>query len=428
MLETILWAAHNATTLLFGVLVSAAVLDVRTTRASVLWLLGFSAVSGAAFALVDAWAGELVARQLYPLVVHAPLVVFLAWRFRRRVSLCVFAVLVAYLCCQVSNWVGLLALWASESMCVYYGVRVVVTVTVLVVLLRTLASMGGWILEKSGASLALFAMLPAVYYVFDYATNVYASLPNSGPKVVSEFTAFVLCLFYLVFLFSYFKQYEERSAAEKLNWMLETELAQASREVDAQRRSAREIRVLRHDMRHYLQGISLLVGQGDEQGAQERIAEVIGFIDRTVVRHWSANDVVNMALSTWSERAEAAGVRFAAKATVPRELPVPEADVFAIMSNALENAVRAASEAGEGNGVVEVSLRESGGRLLLSVGNTFGVAPELVDGVPVPTRRVDDAGTEHGLGVQSMRRAAERLGGNLLCSVEGSYFWLRAVL
>lgn len=98
------------------------------------------------------------------------------------------------------------------------------------------------------------------------------------------------------------------------------------------------------------------------------------------------------------------------------------------MPNALENAVRAASEAGEGNGVVEVSLRESGGRLMLSVGNTFGVAPELVDGVPVPTRRVDDAGAEHGLGVQSMRRAAERLGGNLLCSVEGSYFWLRAVL
>lgn len=210
--------------------------------------------------------------------------------------------------------------------------------------------------------------------------------------------------------------------------MLETELAQASREVEAQRRSAREIRVLRHDMRHYLQGISLLVGQGDEQGAQERIAEVIGFIDQTVVRHWSANDVVNMALSTWSERAEAAGVRFEAEATVPRELPVPEADVFAIMSNAFENAVRAASEAGEGSGVVEVSLRESGGRLLLSVGNTFGEAPELVDGMPVSTRRVDDAGAEHGLGVQSMRRAAERLGGNLLCSVEGSYFWLRAVL
>lgn len=428
MLETILWVAHNATTLLFGVFVSAAVLDVRMERGNVAWLLGFSAVSGAAFAAVNAVAGELVARQLYPLVVHAPLAAFLAWRFHRHVPMCAFAVLVAYLCCQMSNWMGLLALWASGRMVVYYAVRLVTTTVVLVVLLRVLGDMSSWMLEKQGRSLAIFAMLPLVYYVFDYATNVYASIPESGPKVVSEFTAFALCLFYLVFLLVYFRQYEERSAAEKLNWMLETELAQASREVEAQRRSVREIRVLRHDMRHYLQGISLLVGQGDEKGAQKRIAEVIGFIDQTVVRHWSANDVVNMALSTWSERAEAAGVRFEAEATVPRELPVPEADVFAIMSNALENAVRAASEAGEGNGVVGVSLRESGGRLLLSVGNTFGVAPELVDGVPVPTRRVDDAGAEHGLGVQSMRRAAERLGGNLLCSVEGSYFWLRAVL
>ena len=428
MLETVLWVAHNATTLLFGVFVSAAFLGVRMERANVLWLLGFSAASGAAFALASAWAGEFVARQLYPLVVHAPLVAFLAWRFGRRVPLCVFAVLVAYLCCQVSNWMGLLALWACGLMTVYYVVRLVTTVVVFVILMRVLGDVSGWVLEKSGRSLGIFAMLPLVYYVFDYATNVYASLPDSGPKVVSEFTAFALCLFYLVFLFVYVRQYEEGRAAEKLNWMLETELAQASREVEAQRRSANEIRVLRHDMRHYLQGISLLVGQGDERAAQEKIAEVIGFIDATVVRRWSANDVVNMVLSTWSERAAQAGVRFDAQATVGRELPVPEADVFAIMSNALENAVRAAGEAGEGQGAVEVSLRESDGRLLLSVSNTFGVAPRIVDGVPMSVRRVDDEGVEHGLGVQSMRRAAERLGGNLLCSVEGDRFWLRAVL
>lgn len=77
---------------------------------------------------------------------------------------------------------------------------------------------------------------------------------------------------------------------------------------------------------------------------------------------------------------------------------------------------------------MEVSLREADGRLLLSVGNTFGVAPRVVDGVPVSARRVDDEGAEHGLGVLSMRRAAERLCGNLLCSVEGDRFWLRGVL
>ena len=428
MLETILGVAHNATTLLFGVLVSAAFLGVRMERRNVLRLLGFSAVSGAAFAGIGAVAGEAVARQLYPLVVHAPLVAFLAWRFHRGVSMCVLAVLVAYLCCQVSNWMGLLALWLSGETVVYYAVRVAVTLLVLAVLLRMLSDMSGWLLEKPGRSFATFGMLPLVYYVFDYATNVYASLPESGPKVVSEFTAFALCLFYLVFLFVYFRQYEERESAEKLNWMLETELAQASREVEAQRRSANEMRVLRHDMRHYLQGISLLVGQGDEKAAQERIAEVIGFIDATVVRRWSANDVVNMVLSTWGDRAAQTGVRFDAEATVGAELPVPEADVFAIMSNALENAVRAAGEAGEGCGVVGMSLCESDGRLLLSVGNTFGAAPQVVDGLPVSATRVSDDGAEHGLGAQSMRRAVERLGGNLLCSVEGGRFWLRAVL
>lgn len=47
------------------------------------------AVTGCAFGLANAVGGELFARQVYPLVVHLPLVIYLCARYRlSRCSLC----------------------------------------------------------------------------------------------------------------------------------------------------------------------------------------------------------------------------------------------------------------------------------------------------------------------------------------------------
>ena len=55
----------------------------------------------------------------------------------------------------------------------------------------------------------ILGFMPFVYYIFDYVTSIYTSLLYSGLEIVGEFLGFVLCLTYLMFLFLYFKEYNE---------------------------------------------------------------------------------------------------------------------------------------------------------------------------------------------------------------------------
>lgn len=75
--EMLLRAIHHATTLLFGVFASAALCGVEINRRHALELIAVDVLTGTAFALANVFGGELFARQVYPLVVHLTLVIYL---------------------------------------------------------------------------------------------------------------------------------------------------------------------------------------------------------------------------------------------------------------------------------------------------------------------------------------------------------------
>lgn len=217
MLVTILSLVHNATTLLFGVYVSAAFLGVRMTRRNVLTLLGFSGAVGVVYVLCFLLFGEQVTEQVYPLIVHLPLALFLTFYYKYKIMLSTLSVLTAYLCCQISNWVGVAVLDMTHLEWAYYSARIVVTVTAFVLLIRFVSDALAQLAQKSTKAILILGLMPFVYYLFDYTTGVYTSLLYSGLEVVAEFLGFILCIAYLLFLFLYFRQYEEKCEAEQRN-------------------------------------------------------------------------------------------------------------------------------------------------------------------------------------------------------------------
>ena len=192
--EMVLWAIHHATTLLFGVFASAALCGVEINRRHALELVLVGAVTGCAFGLANAVGGELFARQVYPLVVHLPLVIYLCARYRLSPLLAVLGITSAYLSCQFSNWMGIAAFAATDSQIAYYLARIATTLAVFAVLLHWAGDIGPRLAIKSTTELGILLILPLVYYVFDYATNVYTTLFHSGSVVTVEFLAFALCV------------------------------------------------------------------------------------------------------------------------------------------------------------------------------------------------------------------------------------------
>ncbi len=421
-IETVLWAIHHATTLLFGVFASAALCGVEVNRRHALELVMVGAVTGSAFSLANVFGGELFAHQAYPLVVHLPLAVFLCARYRLSPMLALLGITSAYLSCQFSNWMGIAALAATGSQIAYYLARIATTLAVFAVLLHWASDIGPRLAVKTTAELGILLILPFVYYVFDYATNVYTTLFHSGSVVTVEFLAFALCAFYLMFLAVYLREYEAKETAERERWMLETRDSAAIKELEAWRQSGRELSVLRHDMRHFLRGLAVLIEEGHIDEALGRINDLCETNDRTAVRRYCANETVNIVLSSFSSDINQNGITADLRAAVPENVHVADVDLFSVLSNALDNAIVAASAAPQGKRFVDLDLRYEDGQLLLLVSNTFDRPPRMVDGMPV----AQHAG--HGFGTKSIKLAVERMNGNCQFRIHGDRFELRAVM
>lgn len=420
--EMVLWAIHHATTLLFGVFASAALCGVELNRRHALELVVAAILTGTAFSIANTVGGELFARQAYPLVVHLPLIIYLCARYRLSPLLAALGVTSAYLSCQFSNWMGIAAFAATDSQIAYYLARIVTTAAVFIVLLHWARDIGPRLAIKSPTELEILLILPLVYYIFDYATNVYTTLFHSGSVVTVEFLAFALCAFYIMFLAVYLREYEAKEVAERERWMLETRDSAAMKELEAWRQSGRELSILRHDMRHFLRGLAILIEDGHIDEALERIDQLCETNDRTAVRRYCANETVNIVLSSFSSDINKHGITADLRAAVPETVHVGDADLFSVLSNALENAIIAASDAPEGKRFVDLDLRLEDGQLLLLVSNTFGRAPRMVDGMPVNQH----AG--HGFGTKSIKLAVERMNGNCQFRINGDRFELRAVM
>ncbi|MGN0171921.1 MAG: GHKL domain-containing protein [Acutalibacteraceae bacterium] len=422
MLNSVLSILHHAVTLWFGVYLSAAFLGIRMSRKNIGILFGFSAAVSVVSALSFIFFGAVFTAQVYPLIIHLPLILFLTLFYRYNALRCVLSVLIAYLCCQISKWVGLAMLDITGLEWVYYSVRIVTTVVVFAVLMRFVSNAAAQLMQKPTGALLIFSILPFTYYLFDYVTGVYTTLIYSGKEVVAEFLGFVLCIAYLLFLLVYFKQYEEKREAEQRSRILEMQQAQSQKEMEAQKRSAYTVSLLRHDMRHFLTTISAYIDSGECDKAKEYISGIVSYVDRTAMHKFCKNEIVNMILSSYENVMAENRIDFQPSICIPEHLPVSDVDLTSILSNALENAIHAVLPLEAEKRHIALSLRMDDDKLLISVKNTFAEKPVMTDGIPHSRK----AG--HGFGTQSIRYVTEKLNGNCQFSVKDDWFVLRVIL
>lgn len=421
MLVVILEFLHHGTTLLFGIYVSALFLGIRMTRKNIISLFVFACGIGMIYILTYVWFGTNETKQLYPLIIHLPLILFLHFFYKYRTVLCVLSVLTAYLCCQISNWTGLAAVHLVHLKWVYYSVRIAVTILVFIQLCFVLDALRQ-LTQKPTKSILIFGLMPFVYYLFDYVTNVYTKLLYSGFEVVVEFLGFVLCIAYILFLVLYFKEYEEKCEAEQSSRMVKMKWEQSAKEIEAIRRSELAVSILRHDMRHFLANISTFIANGETKEAQSYISELIDNTNKAAMHKYCKNEIVNMILSSYERQIRKFEIDFQYLVRIPEKLQFSDIDITAILSNGLENAIQAVLPLEVHERYIKFDLHMNDNKLLLSIKNTFAEKPVFRDSMPQSKEN------GHGFGTQSIRYAAEKLKGNCHFSVDGNLFVLQVIL
>lgn len=366
--------------------------------------------------------GESSTKQLYPLIVHLPLILILIIVLKKPVGIALVSVCTAYLCCQLPRWVDLTVSAITRSPLAGEIGYTIVILPFFLLLHRYFVRPAYSAMTVSTPSLLLFGSLPVAYYFFDYATVVYSDALSVGIHAVNEFLPTALIIFYVIFLAAYFKQMQTKADAELHSSMLVAELKQAELEVESLRSMEMQVAVYQHDMRHHMTAISGFLAANQPEQAQAYIKKVQGDVDAITPKHFCENELVNLLCSSFTKKADASGIRLTVDAKLPKSLPLPDTELCSLLSNGLENALHAVASLEKSAQWVELYCGIRINKLLIEIRNPYSGQITMQDGLPISHQK------GHGYGCRSIRSIAEHHQG--LCSYEtqDGVFTLRVIL
>ena len=247
--------------------------------------------------------------------------------------------------------------------------------------------------------LGLYIALMPLMVLFAYALpwldgQLYHSVPERVGRLALPI--FFFLIFRLVFKAAH--QMSEHMTEIGRNNMLAQQLYSLREYTRLTEERRQTLRVLRHDMRHYTRLLSALLDSGRIREAKELVEKQAAELERTTIREFCANDLINATLSIYHYHLGNLEIPLQQKISLPKEMSGMDTDVAIVLSNLLENALHASMKQPVINREVKVSAQYEGGRFVLSVANRFE-EPLLLDRDGLPYN--EEPG--QGVGMISLR-------------------------
>lgn len=172
-----------------------------------------------------------------------------------------------------------------------------------------------------------------------------------------------------------------------------------------------------HDLKSLLEGFHGEISPQQINKMKERIGEYENHID-------TGNHVLDIVLSEKRALCANRKIEFTSLAD-GRDIDfMEELDLYALVGNALSNAIDAVSKLPEEERFISMTMKSSAGMMTLHVENPYGGKLVMEENLPKSQR--DER--YHGFGMKSMERICEKYGGTLAVRAENGLFALDALL
>jgi len=268
-----------------------------------------------------------------------------------------------------------------------------------------------WILPLLFVGLNLF-MVPV------HPQLLYQGRMMQGYIVIGLSLLFLLLLFYAMF-YLMAESLNRNNRLRQENQFLSMQQAR----YDSLRTAIAETREARHDMRHHLNALLSLSRQKEWDRLEKYLSEVQESIPDTSL-DLCDNTAVDSVASHYGLLCRKQGIPFSFALDLPCELPVPEIDLCLVLSNLLENALEASLRTAPARRQIKTqAYLHSRHMILLTVKNAFDGEATEKDGVFQSSKRRGE-----GIGIQSVRRIADKNGGYSRFSYEGGIFCANVML
>ena len=257
----------------------------------------------------------------------------------------------------------------------------------------------------------LFSIVPAVYYIYMLAAaNLdFSSLDSLSGYVLRLIPSFEVFVFYFMLPYIY-KAVRETHIMKSSQAALQQKLDSTEEQINLLREANTQTAVFRHDIRHQFITLNGLLSNGQIDQAQEYVKTVMADLDAITPKRFCENEIVNLLCSSYDNKAKRLGVQLKINTILPKDIPLSDTELCSVISNGLENALRAASQPKLPNKWVEFSCNVKQNKIFIQIQNPYTGQVAIRDGLPISKR------DGHGYGCYSIQTIAQRNGG--LCSFE----------
>lgn len=263
------------------------------------------------------------------------------------------------------------------------------------------------------------AVLALVLALAAIGLSVFYSNPDDTPLNIYNG---ILCPAYgilccaLVLMMEYYVLRENRMKKE--HEMMEELLQMANAQQKSSREAINIINMKCHDLKHQLKAFTDMSESSERMEYVREVQQAVSIYD--AIFH-TGSEPLDYVLREKSLIMNEYDVAFSCMANGALINFMSSADIYALMGNALDNALECVVREMEGERSVSLHINQYQDMILLHLENRCSTIPEFEDDLPV-TGKADR--NRHGFGVRSIRYIAEKYDGTLSMKVRDGQFLL----
>lgn len=184
-------------------------------------------------------------------------------------------------------------------------------------------------------------------------------------------------------------------------------------------KSEQNLKILRHDIRHYSIMIDSLLDQGEYNEIRNITKHINEVLNENKVVKYCENLIVNTILLKMAEQAQSLHIDLRLNVLIPKQIPINEYELVLVLANTLENAVFSVKDLEPAKRYINAKIHCTAEYLLIDMENEYEeeIHFDPITGLPKSKR-----GKNHGLGMQSILTFSDKFGGNLDCYCEDNRF------
>lgn len=272
----------------------------------------------------------------------------------------------------------------------------------------------------------LFCLIPLLSYVHSFSRTKYDfSQPFAHENFFIHYIPTIIVFASYILLVRVFRTTRENQLLESEKHIMQMQMESARLHLDELKNTQEQAITYRHDIRYHLSLIGSFAAENDLAKIKSYLSSTQADIDAITPAHYCENEIVNLILSSFDKQADKMGVALHTNVKLPQTLPLSDTELCALLSNALENAITAASQLADEK-LREVHIRAliNHNKLLISTENAYTGEIEMVGELPQSKNK--KAG--HGIGFKSMVSIVERHQGLYSIETAGEVFVLQLML